>query len=258
MRPKNSGRGGSGERPRIEDKPWPVIGSSQTLGQRVYEAVRDRILGNELAPRAYVREEELATAMMVSRTPIREALNRLASEGFLDRLPHRGFRVASRSIGELTHVFTVLQALELLASELAFPHITPADLARLEEANAGFAEAIAANDVSTAVDLNDRFHHMLAELSGNPVLSRLLDDLRRQVHRLEILDFSAVLLESEGSGEGTISRDTWVKQHAEFIEALRAGEHGRALEIMRANRSFVFRKKVDQARAVARAATGSG
>ena len=88
-------------------------------------------------------------------------------------------------------------------------------------------------------------------------LLNMVDNQVRQVHRLEILDFSAVLLESEGSGEGTISRDTWVKQHAEFIEALRAGDHGRALEIMRANRSFVFRKKVDQARAVARAATGS-
>src|SRR4051812_6016019 len=120
MRVKISLRDDGDEAPPRADKAWPVIGSSQTLAQRVYEAVRDRILGNELAPRANVREEELATAMMVSRTPIREALNRLASEGFLERVPHRGFRVASRSIGELAHVFTVLQALEMLASELAF------------------------------------------------------------------------------------------------------------------------------------------
>jgi DNA-binding GntR family transcriptional regulator len=219
--------------------------------------MRDRILANELTPLAYVREEELATAMQVSRTPIREALNRLASEGFLERMPHRGFRVARRSIEELSHVFVVLQALELVACELAFPNITAADLARLEEANAGFAAAIAANDVSTAVDLNDRFHHIFAEQSGNPVLSRLLDDLRQQVHRLEVLDFSAVLLESGNEDQATISRDTWVKQHAEFIEALRAGDQRRAMEIMRANRSFVFQKKVDQARANARAAAGA-
>ena len=238
------------------DNRWPVIGSSQTLAQRVYEAMRDRILANELTPLAYVREEELASAMMVSRTPIREALNRLATEGFLERLPHRGFRVARRSIEELAHVYTVLQALELLACELAFPNITPTDLSRLEEANAGFAAAIGANDVATAVDLNDRFHHLFAELSGNPVLSRLLDDLRQQVHRLEVLDFSAVLLESGNEDQAPISRDTWVKQHAEFIDALRAGDQRRALEIMRANRSFVFQKKVDQARANARAAAG--
>ena len=251
-------RDGSGSN-RSDDAPkpdqrWPVIGSSRTLAQRVYEAMRDRILANELTPLAYVREEELATAMQVSRTPIREALNRLASEGFLERMPHRGFRVARRSIEELSHVYTVLQALELVACELAFPNITPADLTRLEEANAGFAAAIAANDVPTAVDLNDRFHHLFAEQSGNPVLSRLLDDLRQQVHRLEVLDFSAVLLESDDENQTTISRDTWVKQHANFIEALRAGDQRRAMEIMRANRSFVFQKKVDQARANTRAA----
>jgi DNA-binding GntR family transcriptional regulator len=256
MRAKTPGRDNADDGPARIDHRWPVIGSSRTLAQRVYEVMRDRILANELTPRAYVREEELATAMMVSRTPIREALNRLASEGFLERLPHRGFRVAQRSIEELAHVYTVLQSLELLACELAFPHITPTDLARLEEANAGFAAAIAANDVSTAVDLNDRFHHLFAEQSGNPVLSRLLDDLRQQVHLLEVLDFSAVLLESGDEDQATISRDTWVKQHAEFIEALRAGDQRRALEIMRANRSFVFQKKVDQARANARAAAG--
>jgi DNA-binding GntR family transcriptional regulator len=249
-------RTGRNAAPAKADQPWPVIGSSRTLAQRVYEVMRDRILANELSPLAYVREEELATAMMVSRTPIREALNRLATEGFLERLPHRGFRVARRSIEELAHVYTVLQSLELLACELAFPHITPADLARLEEANAGFATAIAANDVSTAVDLNDRFHHLFAELSGNPVLSRLLDDLRQQVHRLEVLDFSSVLLGSEDEDQTPISRDTWVKQHAEFIEALRAGDQRHALDIMRANRSFVFHKKVDQARAKAREAAG--
>ena len=235
---------------------WPVIGSTRTLAQRVYEVMRDRILANELTPLAYVREEELASAMAVSRTPIREALNRLASEGFLERLPHRGFRVSRRSIEELAHVYTVLQSLELLACELAFPNITAADLARLEEANAGFAAAIAANDVSTAVDLNDRFHHLFAELSGNPVLSRLLDDLRQQVHRLEVLDFSTVLLESGDEEPTTIARDTWVKQHTEFIDALRTGDQRRALDIMRANRSFVFQKKVDQARANARTAAG--
>ena len=93
-------------------------------------------------------------------------------------------------------------------------------------------------------------------MSGNPVLSRLLDDLRRQVHRLEVLDFSSVLLESGPEDEPPISRDTWVTQHAEFIDALRERDNVRALAIMRANRSFVFQKKIDKARANARAAAG--
>src|SRR2546421_1926122 len=110
MRSKPPGRERVAVAASKQHQTWPVLGSGRTLAQRVYEVVRDRILANALSPRAYVREEELATAMGVSRTPVREALNRLATEGFLERLPHRGFRVAERSIEELAHVYTVLQA----------------------------------------------------------------------------------------------------------------------------------------------------
>lgn len=231
-----------------ENPDWPVLGSQRTLAEKVYQVVRDRILSSELAPPgAHVREEELANAMGVSRTPVREALSRLATEGFLERLPHRGFRVPERSIEELVHLYPVVQALELLAGELAFPRIGKEDLERLEEANREFANAVAENDVETAIDANDRFHHTLAELSGNPVLSRLLDDLRSQVHRLEVIDFSAVLLDS---GDARIERDTWVRQHSALIDAVRDREFDLALAILRENRSVVVKTKMDEARAI--------
>lgn len=236
---------------------WPVLGATETLAERVYTAVRDRILSSDLGPRVHVREEELANAMGVSRTPVREALSRLATEGFLERLPHRGFRVPERSIDELVNLYPVVQSLELLAGELAFPRITKKDLERLVEVNRGFARAVEANDVAKAVDLNDRFHHVLAGLSGNPVLSRLLDDLRSQVRRLEVLDFSAVLLEAQdGEGAG-VSRDMWVKQHAALIDALGCGEQDRALALLRENRSLVVEAKVSKARAIQDAAVGT-
>ena len=234
---------------RATAKQWPVLGSNETLAEKVYGVVRDRILSSDLGPRTHVREEELAKAMGVSRTPVREALSRLASEGFLERLPHRGFRVPERSIEELVHLYPVVQALELLAGELAIPRITRENLDDLEEANRGFAEAVEANNVATAVDMNDRFHHALAELSGNPVLSRLLDDLRIQVHRLEVLDFSAVLLES-GDGAESVSRDTWVRQHSMLIDALRNGETAKALAVLKENRSLVAQAKVSKALAI--------
>ena len=237
--------------PKAElEKAWPILGSGRTLSQTVYEVVRDRIIAGELAPLSFVREEELAGAMGVSRTPVREALSRLASEGFLERAPHRGFRVPERSIDDLVHLYPVLQALELLASDLAFPRINPSALQGLEETNAGFARAVDANDIVAAIELNDRFHHLLAELSGNPVLCRLLDDLRMQVRRLEVLDFSGILLESGGSDEAKMPRDSWVTQHAAIIEALRSGDHSRARDLLRENRSFAFEAKVSQIRAM--------
>jgi DNA-binding GntR family transcriptional regulator len=182
--------------------------------------------------------------MAVSRTPIREALNRLASEGFLERFPHRGFRVPQRTMEELIHVYVVLQGLELLAAELALPRLTGADLDQLAEVNAAFAQALGANNVGTAVDLNDRFHHLLSATSGNPVLCGLLDDLRAQVHRLEVLDYSWVLLEEATQ----IPRDTWVKQHDAILAAARRRDFAGARELLRHNRSLVFQAKVEQAR----------
>jgi len=225
---------------------WPQIGLGQTLTARVYEVLRDRIVSGEVPPLSFIREEEVGRAMGVSRTPVREALNRLATEGFLDRLPHRGFRVPERTIDDLIHLYPVMQALEVLAAELACPRLTAGELDRLEEINSGFANAIAANDVSTAVELNDRFHHSLSELSGNPVLCGLLDDLRGQVHRLEVLDYTWVLLDT--NPEAPFPKDQWVTQHAAIIAALRRGEFDRARELLRANRSLVFEAKLDQVR----------
>lgn len=112
MASKSTGKSPAKVARPTRNQAWPVIGASETLAERAYQIVRDRILASALSPLTYIREEELATAMGVSRTPVREALSRLASEGFLERLPHRGFRVAERSIDELADVFTVLQALE--------------------------------------------------------------------------------------------------------------------------------------------------
>ena len=227
-----------------------MLGSGRTLSQAAYEVVRDRILSGELAPLTFVREEELAGAMGISRTPVREALGRLASEGFLERLPQRGFRVPERALDDLVHLYPVLQALELLAADLAFPRIGPADLTRLEEANAGFARAVETNNVVAAVELNDQFHHLLADLSGNPVLCRLLDDLRAQVRRLEVLDFTALLLESDAEGHAAESRDHWVRQHTAIIEALHQRAYTRARKLLRDNRSFLFKAKIGRVHAM--------
>ena len=72
-----------------------------------YEAIRDRILRGELAPGALLRQEELSRAMGVSRTPVREALMRLVSDGYVERLHRRGFRVAGGMIRDLVALYPI-------------------------------------------------------------------------------------------------------------------------------------------------------
>src|SRR5687768_6577580 len=113
--------------------PWPLP-EARTLAEQVYRAVRARIMDGALAPGAFLREKDLES-MGVSRTPIREALGRLASEGFLERLPHRGFRVPEESLGNLLELYPIVASLELLAGRLALDRFAASDLAELKEVN---------------------------------------------------------------------------------------------------------------------------
>lgn len=213
---------------------WPRIGAERTLTEEVYEAVRARLMEGEPPPGTFIRESELTEAMGVSRTPVREALGQLASEGFVERIPQRGFRVPERSLDDLLHLYPILTALEVLAGELALKKLTAAELKALEEINRRFADALEANDVVEAVEQNEHFHRFLSKRSGNPLLQDQLEDLRMHIRRLEILDFSEVLRETPSSG-----CQEWVRQHAAIIASAKAGDYEEAVSRLRENRSLV-------------------
>jgi DNA-binding GntR family transcriptional regulator len=214
---------------------WPQIGKSRTLTEEVYEEVRRRLLSGYWSPGAFIREADLATAMGVSRTPVREALGRLASEGWVERIPHRGFQVPQRSMEELLDLYPVLQALEALAGELAFPRLDEAGLREMEEANAAFEAALERNDTFAAVELNDRYHEVLSDHCGNPVLREMLKDIREEIRRVEFVDFMKVL---EEVGGGT--RRKWVRQHQQVVDAVRLGDFEVAKETLHENRSIAY------------------
>ncbi len=214
---------------------WPQIGKRETLTEEVYREVRQRLLAGYWDPGAFIREADLAEAMGVSRTPVREALGRLASEGWVQRIPHRGFQVPKHSLGELLDLYPVLQALEALAGELAFPRLTEAELVRMEEANGAFADALDRNATVEAVELNDRYHEILSDHCGNPVLREMLADLRDQIRLVEFVDFMNVL--AEVSGE---TRRKWVRQHQEVVDAVRRGDYAAAKQTLYENRSIAY------------------
>ncbi len=221
----------------------PRLGTGRTLGEAVYTAIRQRLMTGGQKPGTFIREAELAAAMGISRTPVREALGRLVSEGLVERIPHRGFRIPERSVGDLFHLYPILQSLEVLAAELAIPRLKPDDLAEWEEINQAFAEAIRRHDVLGAVELNDSFHKWLSDRSDNPPLQELLEDLRAHVRRIEVWDFTAGVQHSVDN-EG----QRWVREHAAIIDAVRGGEFAKACRVLRRNRSISYtRPQVDAA-----------
>lgn len=214
---------------------WPRAAPSTLAGQ-VYRAVRARILDGVLAPGAFLREKDLET-MGVSRTPIREALGRLASEGFLEHMPHRGFRVPEEPVGKLLELYPVVAALELLAGQLALPNLTAADVAYLRDVNRRLGEARGdQGDVRTRLALNTEFHRVFSERSGNGRLRDLLDDLRAQLGRLELWFYSDRAHTEES-----------VREHDEIITALERSDHARALSVLEHNMSLTYRSLVREA-----------
>ncbi len=215
---------------------WSQI-SHDTLADQVYHAVRAQILDGHVAPGEFIREQNLNEALEVSRTPIREALGRLASEGFLEKLPHRGFRVPEEPIKDLLELYPIVAALERLAGRLAFPRLTPDDLARLKAINAQLEAAQDAGDAQALTELNNRFHRLFGERSGNGWLCNLLDDLRAQLTRLERWYYSY--------GEHTRQS---ISQHAEIIDALEAGDHARALGLLGDNMALTHKSLLEETR----------
>ncbi|MDQ3556859.1 MAG: GntR family transcriptional regulator [Gemmatimonadota bacterium] len=205
-----------------------------TLADRVYRLVRDRVLHAELAPGEFIREADLEV-LGVSRTPIREALGRLASEGFLERIPHRGFRVPEEPVERLLELYLIVASLELLAGRLALPRFGPEDIARIRDINHRLSEAADPSEVRTRIELNNEFHHVFSERSGNRRLCDLLDDLRAQLGRLELWYYS--------SGEHT--RES-VREHDRIIDAIETGDHARALSLLEHNMSLTYQSLLEE------------
>jgi DNA-binding GntR family transcriptional regulator len=208
---------------QVKEAPWPHIEAS-TLADRVYQIIRNRILQRELVPGSFIREQDVSRAIGVSRTPVREALNRLASQDFLERVPHRGFRVPDDSWATLLEVYPIVTALEVLAGTLAFPQLRREDVKRLRELNRKLEAAGVRGDAKGGVELNNAFHQVFSERSGNARLAELLDQLRTQVILLDVWYFSVPQNVVES-----------VREHDEIADAVEAGDQARALEALERN-----------------------
>jgi DNA-binding GntR family transcriptional regulator len=110
-----------------------------TKADDIARLLEDEIVAGLIAPGTVLRQEQLSERFDVSRTPVREALRRLAALGLVSFEPNRGVRVRSLSAGELREAFLVRAELEALATEVATPKMTPDDLAALDAAERRFS-----------------------------------------------------------------------------------------------------------------------
>lgn len=149
----------------------------------VYDLLRDEILDLVLPPGSPIDEVQLAERFQMSRTPIREALVRLAGEGLIDTLPNRSTMVANLDFLNMAPFFDALTLMYRVTTQLAAQNRRPEDLEAIRARQAEFAAAVKAQDALAMIATNAAFHAAIADAGRNPyfnsLFSRLLDEGRR-------------------------------------------------------------------------------
>ncbi len=149
----------------------------------VYDLLRDEILDLKLAPGSPIDEVQLAERFKMSRTPIREALVRLAGEGLIETLPNRSTMVSNIDFLNLHTFFDALVLMYRVTTRLAAQYHRPEDLAIIRTFHQEYAAAVKAQDALAMIATNVAFHTAIADAGRNPYFSslfrRLLDEGRR-------------------------------------------------------------------------------
>ena len=200
-----------------------LLKAAQTLGERVYEVLEESIVDGVIAPGSHLREDEVAKQLGVSRNPVREAIQRLVHDGFVEHRPgKKGAFVHAPSDKEVQEVFHARALLESDCARLAAKNISDVDLARLQELLGHGDAAIAAQDAKHLLQLNDRFHNIVVEAADNSVIARMLGVLQR---RIRWYFYQVVVTRAAGSWD----------QHRQIYEALRDHDGDRAAVCMMAH-----------------------
>lgn len=193
------------------------------LRDEAYEVLAAAIVNGDLRPGAVIRDADLAEQVGLSRTPVREALARLADEGLVESKPNAYTRVTPLDRRASYEAFVILRELHVLATREAVPKMSAADLARMRQANADFAAALADSHVDRALAADDAFHAVVIDAADNRTLRATLDRLTPRIRRLERLRF--------GSLPGRQSID----MHERIIRACAKGDVERACRTVHDN-----------------------
>ena len=208
-----------------------------TKADEIALILEQAIVSGELEPGRVLRQEELSERFDVSRTPVREALRRLAALGLVSFVPNRGVRVRTITLQELREAFLVRAELESLATEIATPKFTDAELQELESAEQAFSAATQALRARPreGVDrwrlthdwvlANHGFHDVIYRVAETPLIEQLAKGARRS--------FSGHAVWAPGGSETDALYERNDFEHRAIIAALRAGNPAGARALAR-------------------------
>ncbi|MBX3650303.1 MAG: GntR family transcriptional regulator [Burkholderiales bacterium] len=185
------------------------LADRRLLHETVVDQLRDLIVQGELAPETKLNERVLAERLGTSRTPLREAIKFLASEGLVELLPNRGAVVAPLKPEKMQEVFVVLGALEALAGDLVCRNAADTDIADIRALHFHMLAHHARGELAQYFRYNQQIHQRIIDCAGNATLAQSWRAMNAHVKRARYL--------------ANLSGERWdkaVKEHEEMIEAL--------------------------------------
>lgn len=218
---------------RAVAKPDKHPRKKRSYADNVYERLKADILGGGIEPGERLLEDDLSIRFRVSRTPVREALNRLEADGLVVDSPGRGVIVTELEEEEILEGYVIRGVLEGVAARLAAQRATELDIHRLELMLDALDKAAASGEVETAISLSGEFHAQVWQMAGNRRLLKLMRDIEATMGR-----YQRRTMAQPGRTERAIH------EHRDIIEAIRNRDADRAEGLARAHMQEAQRTRI--------------
>lgn len=192
-----------------------------TLHEAVLNQLRDMIIEGRLAPGSRINEGQVGASLGVSRTPLREAIKTLASEGLIEIIPAKGALVRRFDENDIREILEVLKTLEQTAARLASQRASDAEIGTIRQLHDEMMACYAARDRLSYFKLNQSIHTAIVLAAHNSVLAQTHDMLQARIKRIRYI--------------GNETPDRWagaVGEHEEMIAALAVRDGERLAEVL--------------------------
>ncbi len=191
------------------------------LNQIVFEKLHLEILRNRLKPGDPLRQEEITERLGVSRTPVREAIQRLQAEGLVTLVPRKGAVVSSIPHARIEEIYDIRGRLEAFAAGLAVGHITEQQESRLKKLVQEMEKLDPAANLEKVLEKNREFHYLIYSAARNATLVEMIEELWKQIQRLR----SFYLLTPNGYRDST-------SEHRMILDAILAKDRAKVEELI--------------------------
>ena len=201
------------------------------LSDQIANQLRDKIIQNELAPGDRIREREVCKDLQVSRTPLREALHKLASEGLIELIPNRGAIITRPSAGEIADMLQVLGVLEAFAGERVCEYISDQEVAEIKALQYEMLAAYARQDRLKYFKLNQKIHLAIVKAARSETLLSLHARLNARLYRIRY--------------QSNLKNETWgsaLAEHDHILDALEQRDSEKLSTLLRQHLKSTWEK----------------